>query len=88
MRRSTTATESAKSTGVERLTRLEIPLHDEAFAVNGFDDYFRQNVMGGERMRDAAREASEARDEATPLWKTGQTAPELPQRTVRRPPSG
>ncbi|MCY4476359.1 MAG: hypothetical protein OXC83_13150 [Chloroflexi bacterium] len=54
VRRSTTATESAKSTGVERLTRLEIPLHDEAFAVNGFDDYFRQNVMAATNARRGA----------------------------------
>ena len=70
-----------------RPRRLEIPPHeiDEAFAVNGLDDYFRQNVMGGERMRDAAREASDAGEEAALLWQTGQTAPTLRERTAGRP---
>lgn len=70
-----------------RARRFEIPPNeiDVAFAVNGLDDHFRQNVMGGERMRDAAREASDAREEAALHWRTGQTAPALQERTARPP---
>lgn len=70
-----------------RSRRLEIRPDeiDEAFAVNGLDDHFRQNVMGGERMRDAARETSEARNAAPLHWRTGQTAPTLAKRTPPRP---
>ena len=41
---------------------------DEAFAVNGLDDYFRQNFMCDERMRDAAGAASDAHEEAALHW--------------------
>ena len=70
-----------------RPRRLEVPPDeiDEAFAVNGLDEYFRQNVMGGERMRESARGAGDAREEATLHWRTGQAAPTLQQRTARRP---
>ncbi len=83
--RSLTVIETRTRNGRPR--RLEIPSHeiDEAFAVNGLDDYFRQNVMGGERMRDAAREVGDAGGEAALHWRTGQAAPILQENTAPRP---
>ena len=50
---------------------------DRAFAVNGLDEYFHHNVMGGERLREAARQAVTAARGSELRWETGQMVPAL-----------
>ena len=50
---------------------------DREFAVNGLDEHFHHNVMGGERLREAARQAVIAARRPGMRWETGQTVPAL-----------
>ena len=50
---------------------------DREFAVNGLDEHFHQNVMGGERLREAARRAVTAARRSELRWETGQMVPAL-----------
>ena len=47
------------------------------FAVNGLDEHFHHNVMGGERLREAARRAVTAARRSELRWETGQPVPAL-----------
>ena len=57
-----------------RMTPDEI---DRGFAVNGFDEHFRHNVMDGNRLREAARRAVTAPRRGQLRWQTGQPVPSL-----------
>ena len=50
---------------------------DRAFAENGLDEYFYQNVMGGGRIRRMAHAAVETGGAGRLLWETGQIPPPL-----------
>lgn len=61
---------------------------DREFAVNGLDEHFHHNVMGGERLREAARQAVTSARRSELRWETGQMVPalEAADRPHRRDP--
>lgn len=82
----TTVVETRTRSGAAR--RIAIPPDeiDRAFAENGLDEYFYQNVMGGGRIRRMAHAAVETGGAGRLLWETGQIPP--PLTGANRPPGG
>ena len=85
-----TVVETETKNGAAR--RIVIPPADidREFAVNGLTEYFYFNVMGGERMLEAARAAVTGPTPTELHWETGQIAPvlqrNLPEKDLGRNP--
>ena len=82
-----TVVETETRDGLTRRITMAPDEIDREFAVNGLDEHFRHNEMGGERLREAVRQAVTARRPRELRWETGQRVPELrgPERPRRGP---
>jgi len=72
-----TVVETETKGGLTRRITMAPDEIDREFAVNGLDEHFHHNVMGGERLREAARQAVTAARRHELCWETGQTVPTL-----------
>lgn len=70
-----TAVETRTRDGVTRRMEMARDEIDPSFAANGLDEYFYQNVIGGNRIREMARDAARTAGPARTLWETGQIPP-------------
>ena len=78
-----TVVETETKGGLTRRLTMAPDEIDREFAVNGLDEHFHHNVMGGERLREAARRAATAARRRELRWETGQMVPAL--RAAGRP---
>ena len=72
-----TVVETEPEGGLTRRITMAPDEIDREFAVNGLDEHFHHNVMGGERLREAARQSVTAARPRELRWETGQTVPAL-----------
>lgn len=72
-----TIVETETKGGLTRRITMAPEEIDREFAVNGLDEHFHHNVMGGERLREAARQAVTSARRSELRWETGQMVPAL-----------
>ena len=80
-----TVVETRTRNGVTRRMEVARDEIEPSFAANGLDEYFYQNVIGGNRIRAIARDAARTAGPARTLWETGQIPPPL---ETNRPGTG
>ena len=72
-----TVVETETKGGLTRRITMAPDDIDPGFALNGLDEHFYHNVMGGERIREIARQAVTGVRQSELRWETGQVAPAL-----------
>ncbi len=80
-----TVVETRTRNGVTRRMEVARDEIESSFAASGLDEYFHQNVIGGNRIRELARNAARTPGHARTLWQTGRIPPPL---ETNRPGAG